>query len=315
MNRARVLAVVLLLLAVPRTPCAETPEPAEVVRIGVSQTSFGRVTRNDARAALQAWAFSVAKERKLRVAIEVEVYEGGVGLADAMRKGTIDGASMTAAELLEYGEAPEYVFANMRDDGFLDEYVLIVRDGSQARGLADLRQLKLVRHVSSITSVALPWLETELGRAGLGRAATFFSAIDECDSASKTVLRVFFGQAAVGLVTRNAFELAGELNPQLRRNLKVLRVSPAFLCTMFFFRTGHRSPIVDELEEAVVRLHETPAGRQVLTVFQGARMSRQPIATFDATRRLLLEYDQLVKERVAPAASRAGPGPPSDAAK
>jgi ABC-type phosphate/phosphonate transport system substrate-binding protein len=107
------------------------------------------------------------------------------------------------------------------------------------------------------------------------------------------VLRVFFRQSDACLVTADAFELACELNPQLRRDLKVLVASPPLIPTLLFFRRGCTGPARAEVEAAILDLHSTPAGQQVLTVFQGSRIERHPLSCLDATQALFSEYHRL----------------------
>jgi phosphonate transport system substrate-binding protein len=106
------------------------------------------------------------------------------------------------------------------------------------------------------------------------------------DSPSRTVLPVFFRQADASVVTSDVFEISCELNPQLKKDLQVLAISPEVVPAGFFFRTGYASDARDKLEAAMLSLHETPAGQQVLTMFQGDGMVKQPISCLESSRQL-----------------------------
>jgi hypothetical protein len=64
---------------------------------------------------------------------------------------------------------------------------------------------------------------------------------------------------------------------------------------LFFFRRGEASKAREQLEPAVLTLHESEAGRQVLTVFQCERMVKVPGSACQATRELLAGRDRLRK--------------------
>jgi hypothetical protein len=84
---------------------------------------------------------------------------------------------------------------------------------------------------------------------------------------------VFFRQSDACLVTTNALELACELNPQLHKDLKILTISPPLISTLFFIRPGCASSVHKTMESALLELHSTVAGQQVLTLFQGSHMA------------------------------------------
>ena len=99
------------------------------------------------------------------------------------------------------------------------------------------------------------------------------------ENPSKAILQVFFRQTDAALVTVDAFDLTCELNPQLRRDLVVLASSPPFITAFLIFRPGYR--LREKFETALLDLHMTPGGRQVLTVFQSSRMEKRPISVLD----------------------------------
>src|SRR5208337_858969 len=94
-------------------------------------------------------------------------------------------------------------------------------------------------------------------------------------------------------------DIAGELNPQLHKDLEVLMTSPPLIPAVFFFRPGYKAVAQREFEAAILQLHTTTAGQQVLIVFQGSRMEKYPLSAFDDTRHLLSQSQQTVKREGA----------------
>jgi ABC-type phosphate/phosphonate transport system substrate-binding protein len=298
----RALVLVAALLLAGRSRAAEPT--TGTFRLGVSYASFGTVSHNDASAALKVWAATVAKERNLTVDVRVQVFELERELREALAQETVDAASMSAEEFSQSGERPAEIFLTAKDQGYGQRYVLVVHRGAGIGDLPALKGSKLVRHVSPTTSPALAWLETALARHALARAEKLFGEVTPLENPSKCVLRVFFRQSDACLVTTNAFALACELNPQLSKDLQVLAVSPLLIPALFFIRPNYAATVRQELERSILELHTTTAGQQVLTVFQGTRMERQPLACFETTRQLLEEYERLRKPTgpTAPAA-------------
>jgi hypothetical protein len=291
----RILSLLSVLSLIAAAQAADTDASAsrELLHIGVSSASFGSVNRNDASAALKAWAATVARERSLQVEIQVDIVDVEETLGRGATPGRLHAISVTCEEFFRLGEAPDHVYVPNKGGRFAEQYVLVVRRDGGVDSLDALRGRKLVRHASHGTSPALPWLDLLLAEGGFGRPEEHFAEVAALESPSKAVLRVFFGQSDAGLVGAATFETACELNPQLRQKLKVLAVSPPLVPGVFFFLDEFTSPQRREFEEAIVNLHTSVAGQQVLTVFGSTTMERVPLSALDATRALFERCAQL----------------------
>ena len=266
---------------------------SNLFRLGISYPSFGTVSRNDASAALKAWAATLRRERKLAVKVEVEVFERERDLSQALSREQVDAASLTAEGFAHLESKPEAVFLTSKCKVFTEGYVLLVNRRSGIDDVPALKGGKVVRHESPKMSMAQPWLEVLLGSRGLARTRDFFGELTPIENPSKAVLRVFFRQSDACLVTTNGFALACELNPQLRKELKILAFSPAVVPSVFFFRPSYTGSVRQDMEAAIQDLHSTPAGLQVLTVFQGDQMVKQPRACLETTGQLVAEFERL----------------------
>lgn len=264
-----------------------------VFRIGVSYASFGTVSRNDASAALKAWAATVARERRLSVKVDVQLFEEEKDLRAALARQQVDAASMTAEEFIDSGEELDDILVTARANTFTEQYVILTRLDKGPGDLSALKGRTLVRHDSPKTRSAKPWLEVLLAGRLLGSSPGFFSEISAMENPSKAILRVFFRQSDACLVTTNAFELACEMNPQLSKELRVLAVSPPLVPSLLFFRKNYLVPMRADMESAILDLHTTAAGLQVLTVFQGSRMLKRPVTCLNTTRQLLTDLKRL----------------------
>jgi phosphonate transport system substrate-binding protein len=267
---------------------APQTQPASI-RIGIAPGTWQGLNRNDASAAIAAWARSILAQRGSAVAADTELFDSAKGLADALHAGQVDCASMLTDQFLGLDPAlqPDQIFLSVNDGSIAERYLVLVRENSAIHDLSGLRAQKLLVQATARASLAMPWLDGVLASDSLDRSEKLLASVVRVEKPAKAVLGVYFQQAAACLVTSNAFEVACELNPKLRRDLRVLAMSPEVVPALFFFRPGYNSTAREELEPALVSLHETAAGRQVLTVFQSDRMIRRPISCLDASRKVL----------------------------
>jgi phosphonate transport system substrate-binding protein len=262
------------------SPAAPAP-----LRLAFSAGVLGDLNRNDAKASIIAWGKALLAQRTVSVeGVEPSVFDQTEDLFRAMQSGQNDCAAVMTDEFLARPAAleSEAVYLSSKNGKTTEQYVLLVHQGSGISDLAGLKGRNLELHKSPRTSLAAAWLDTYLADHRLGPAETVFRKIVPAEKVSRIVLRVFFRQTDACVVTRDAFETMGELNPQLRKELRVLATSPEVVPSVFFFRPEFTGRVRQELEAAIVTLHETVAGRQALTVFQGDKLAKYPLSSLQS---------------------------------
>ncbi len=268
-----------------------------IFRIGISSHTFEKINRNDALAALKVWSATVIKEQNLLEKIEFKMFDGPVdGLRNAFLQNQLDAVSITVEELMSLKIQPEAIYLGASEKGFHVRYAIIVRRESGIINFDGLIGRKLIIHEGQRMVLALPWLETLLVSITGKRNSHWISNLTTVENPSKGILQVYFRQSDAALITQDAFEMACELNPQLRKDINVLFVSPPFITSFFLFHSINKKQSAERLEKAIIELHTTPGGRQVLTVFQNSRMEKQPGSILDSTMQFLTEHQRLMKD-------------------
>ena len=276
------------------------------LRLAFSAGVIGEINHNDAKASMIAWGHALMVQHLTQVEkVEPNIFENPAELFRAVQEGSIDGAAVMTDELLSRPAslAVDSLYVTVKNGKITVQYVLLVHQDSGIAALADLRGKSLELHKSSRTSLAAPWLDLRLADQGLGPAESVFRKIDRSEEASRTVLHAFFRQADAVVVTRDAFDTMRELNPQIGKELRVLAVSPEVVPSLFFLRPDFTGSLRTDLETAIATLHDTVAGRQALTVFQGDRLQRAPLSILQSSIDLMAAHARLPRSRPA------GPAP------
>jgi ABC-type phosphate/phosphonate transport system substrate-binding protein len=290
-RRLGVIFVVTALLVCPAiAEVVSAEDKTEILRIGVSAQAVETDNTNDATAAIKAWATTIIKEQKLDyVPAEVRLYESAAEIALALQNNQIEAAALGVEESLRFGVKPDAVFVPATDQGAFTRYVILVhRDG----GVASLNQLspgKLRVYPGPRMSMAVPWVRSILGGPPEVQAQNWIAG-REGKNPSKAILQVFFRQVPAVLVTRDAFAVSCELNPQLGKDLRVLAESPPFITSFIMMRHSWRDRFRKTLEDAFLDVHNTPGGRQVLTIFQSSRIELHPASILEPTQEVLRKH-------------------------
>lgn len=262
----------------------------KAIRIGISSRTFDKINRNDAAAALKAWGGAVAREQNLTEQIDVELYDVFEELRDDFLAGRLEAVSITAMDFLRMEIVVDWIFVLATDRGAFVEYVLIVHRDGGLEILEALEERRILLYQGQRMDLARHWLESLQTKLADGPDRPLWSDAIEMRKSSEAIFQIFFRQADAAVVSRESFRLARELNPQLGERLKTLAVSPPFIPAFFIFRPSFEGPRRKRLESAILELHATPGGRQVLTTFQSAKMVKRPFSVLAGTLEFLNEH-------------------------
>jgi ABC-type phosphate/phosphonate transport system substrate-binding protein len=261
-------------------------------KLAISSDMFANVNDNDVRAAMKVWIMTIAKERGIPVDPEPYLFKT---VEELMQSGKNDGVHGVGIVLTEFETLNRFhnydrFAAAVIGGSITEEYVLLVRANSSVHRIEHLRGKSLNVALSPRMNLATIWLDLVLAEAGLPRVNTFFGRVSEDKKTERVALPVFFGQTDACLMTRAGFQVMGELNPQIREQLREVVSSPPVIPSGFAFRAGSENLARDKMVDAIMRLGETSAGRQILTLTQADRIQEEPISCLDASLALLARH-------------------------
>ncbi len=271
------------------TPLSASDDSTSQFRIGFSSTILVEVNENDAIAAMRVWSQAVAHESAIPVDPKPIIFHDISEITEALTKKTIDCINLTTIEYaaIRGFVSKDSIVTGVVSGSIMDEYLLIVHRTSGMKSMSDLQGRKLGLLRTARASFAPVWLETLLGREGLPSSSDFFGQIALATKIGKVVLPVFFHQLDACVTTRNSFETMVTLNPQIGKQLKVLATSPPVVPTIFCFRDDYSAPLKSRLMRELKRCHISPAGQQILTIFQTDRLEEHPVSCLDSALELL----------------------------
>jgi phosphonate transport system substrate-binding protein len=273
--------------------------PNEPFRMAFSASMFSEVKEEDVRAAMKVWIMTVARDRGIVVDANPNIMQNIEEMEKYGLANRVDGFGITTVEYPRLSRTMKFDMftVGMKDGRYTEEYLLLVKNNSGLENIEALigRTLNVLNNPRM--SLALIWLDTVLVKATQKSSQTFFGQVNRVNKPMQTLLPVFFGKIDACLITRQSFETMEELNPQIGKQLRVLAASPEYVPSGFAFRAEHQTEFRPQIIEAMKQLHESPAGRQILTLTQASRLEPLPIACLDRSLELLQEHQRLLHSR------------------
>lgn len=265
------------------------------VKFGFTRSMFVDLNEGDTRAAVKSYSILLASKDDLAVSDSPGVLENAAAVAAAFTSGTADIISLTSTEFLSLPDGlvhPRMISAAVGGTYF-EQYVLLARNDSGIKTIADLQNKRLLIYGSLRGSLSPIWLDVLLATNGFAEAKDFFGSVTPVNKPSRTVLPVFFQQADACIVTRTGFEVLSEMNPQVTKQMKIIATSPQLIPTVTCFRAGISPRALERIIHAVVSAQHTVAGQQVLTIFQSDGIAEIRTEQIESVRELIATQARL----------------------
>ncbi len=292
------LGVLLLFGPAPALSAAEE----SIVRIGISPGTWWGVNPDDASAAIRAWSKIFIEQRSISIRADARMFESNEALVHSVTSGELEGAGMPTGQFLELENRiqTDGILVITHGGHFTETYVLVSHVASGITNLSQVAGKTLILQMSARTSLAPYWLESLLAGHSLPEAERAFKTIRRAEKPSKAALEVFFRESDLALITLDAFEVACEMNPQLRRQLQIIERSEPVIPSLFFFLSTYQGPQRGQIEQAILTMQTSLAGMQILTVFQGDGMVKLPTSALAQTRNLVEKFHTLCPHLAEP---------------
>jgi len=170
--------------------------------------------------------------------------------------------------------------------------LILVQRKSKINKLKDLKNKTIARLDSEIEEL---YINRNLQKAFRKDADEFLKSTLFVKKYSKAILKLFFKKVDACIVSESAFNLASEMNPQIRKKLKIIDSENVNLVGSSFFRRGVDQDILEKFQEEAFKVHLTKRGRQILTVFKADAVVESKIEDLDSVKKIYKEYLALKK--------------------
>ena len=273
-----------------------TAESEHLFRMGFSRKMFPDVNEQDAKAAIKGWADTLVQEYSIRMDPSAELFDQVGQMIEAIHLNQVDCLSVIFGEYLALAKKVEldHLFIARSAGQLFEQYLLLVPTDGGAKSLAELKGGTLIFHDTLRTSLALDWLDWLFLRQKTATIARHhFGSMTRTSKVSGAVLPLFFGKADATLVTESGFLMMCEMNPQVRKKMRVLAKSRPLIPAVMCFRKEFNSPEARPVIAALRDLDSTLAGEQVLTLFRSEGLQEMGREALQITAEFYREVEAL----------------------
>lgn len=177
--------------------------------------------------------------------------------------------------------------------------LIIVKKDSQFADLTQLKGKKIGMQKSISNDVAGLFLESLLMENNLPLPSQFFSEIVIKDTSNTALVDLYFNKVDAILVNQAQFEIAAELNPQLRLQTKILVASEPYLIFVTALTKETPDSASAAIKDKLLSFHKTAKGRNILRLMKLEGFHEISVKELDNVRALMAKHQQLKAQRHA----------------
>jgi ABC-type phosphate/phosphonate transport system substrate-binding protein len=264
-----------------------------VFNIGYTANAFAEVNINDAQAIAGRLTDFIAGKKKGKA--YTKIYTSLAEVDSSFSSKDLDIIVLVGNEFVKLKSRPllDPLFISARGGDVYEQLALIVRKDSGFKTIKDLKGRVFVNHRGLYNEMKNVWLETQVMKEGGRDIKKYFRFSKEVMKPANAILAVYFKQADCCMVTINNFNVAVELNPQLKKELMVFMESRPFAGGIVAIRKDYNRHNREIITDSMEKLHEDVQGQQLLTIFHKNRLVPYSPEYLTTLETMLKEHDEL----------------------
>ncbi len=282
----KVLLVFITIISIISTLYAN--EKKDVLNFGYHLPSMKNIDAKDIKISLEFWAKELSLQTEIRM--NSYFYKDIHKLKKDFDEEKIDvvaASSLIFIKNFDLSTLQDGFKSVAKNEEGQNRLLLLVQKDAKINSLKDLKYKKIARLNSDLEEL---YLNTHLQKDFKKDANQFFKKNIFVKKYSKAILKLFFKKADAALVTESAFNLASEMNPQIKKRLKIIKKEDLQLMSSSYFRKGVDKEKIQIFKEQAFKIHETKRGEQILTVFKSDHVVESTVEELEIVKKIYKEY-------------------------
>lgn len=268
----------------------------DVAYIGGLSTQLFSSERTDVTIATEMFFTEVIKRIGFH-GIEFKVWDDKTDILKEMREDRLDTIFANPIDYLDLDHQVNPAFRYSLTYGSTSKaeqrvYLLTHLDNS----ITDIHALSGSRlTIPNGYRLGYTYLEVFLAKAGLPPPEAFFTTILSPSTSNAAVLDIFFDKADLAVTSDIAYNLAVELNPQIRSKIGVIAISDPYLPFIIGVNRQVPEQFAVQVDDVLMHLQREPRLRHILSLFSATNVVKVDSEQLETLRRLKWEHEQLIQ--------------------
>jgi ABC-type phosphate/phosphonate transport system substrate-binding protein len=290
----KMLSTILILIFVCSNIIAQ--DKNDFFNVVMSTEIIGDVNKSDAMSALKIWVRQMLHEAKVEAQINPVFANSVDEIIIKLKQNKADFVGLSAYDFLKYKKEMqiEPYLVLSRNSMIEKKYLLITSNNSNINSYADLKLKKILTYNNSEAEIIKMWLFVEMKKDNIKNPLEIITRFDKSIKSNKRVFKVFFGKADACIISKTGYESMCELNPQLKKQLKVLLESPTFLTEIYCTNANSSKTKASYAKKYAPVINNSDNGAQMLKIFRAFKVLDYKYEYLETIENLFENYQSLL---------------------
>jgi len=226
---------------------------------------------------------------------EFRDFDSSEELAEALKKNQIN--SMFGSPL-EFIKSESLLMSSPLVSGVISnqqksKILLLVRKDSEISAIEQLKNKKIASQKWVIQDLGGLYLDTLLLEKKLPTADIYFSEIIKTQTSNAALVSLFFKKADVALLSESEFNIAAELNPQMRAQTRILIASEPYLVIVAALTKNTPADQTNAIKKNLLSIENTSKGKNILRLMKMDGLREINLTDLNNVRELVEKNKQL----------------------
>jgi len=292
-----VLSLFLLLCCFSQNSHAVDDAQQQSYHAGFLLDSFPDIERVDLEVALQFWAEQISKQKDIPAS--VTIYKDIKKMQKDFNQQKINFIVLSPLLILDYFDLKQLAdgFKVYAADLSSEELLVVSNKDSNINSVNDFKNKKL--SLLQNDAICEMYANTlTLDKFNLP-SKIVFNHIDYIYKSPQLIYKLFFKKTDVILVYQRAYELAIELNPQIKHRTQIIHKLPNINRGLGFFHQAVDPQFRERVINILENIHRYPAGQQLLNIFFADKVIRSTVKDLQVLFKLKQKHLKLIDNQLS----------------
>ncbi len=248
----------------------------------------------DTRLAFGLWIDQLAQEKDVQLIIKY--YNDPKVALQEYKEHKIDSYSLNVVYYLknmkEYDALSQQYWGMLNKNNVPEDLIILVSANSNIKTIKDLKNKIIARKSDDL--LAQLFLDKELLSSVHHISRGYINHYYLLEKDSTAILKTFFHKADACIVPSAALNMAAELNPIIKKRLRILKTSPnIYFPGLMIIHSNTPKYLIQKFRRSIANLDKTVKGRNIKALFKITNFAPVSPANMDVLRNFYLNYLQL----------------------
>ena len=274
------------------------------LRFGFYTKDLGKSKFSEMDESLKRWMETIKSKTTVTLLASAHLkstfYETKKSLTEGILSNKVDFMNFSTRDFydldLHENVIPMLAASKSKESKF-EKYLLIANKNSAVNDISKLRNAQIVIPSSFSSDLIKIWLRVILKNKSKRSDVVSVEIVESDKKENETLFGIFFKKIEFAVVKEDSYLIACEINPQIKRNTKVIVSSPGYINMFLARRKGLDPKIYKEVIKIGLNLDETIEGKQILNLMQMSKMHAVNLADLKDTQTLIMQYEKLFRAK------------------